>query len=814
MKQIFLFLGLLLPICAFSQLIERFDGPEITTTYPWEGNIEQFAIHEEGKLQFNGSGKSGTASCYVPITYTPDMQWTFDVGLSFKSSNNNHAKIYVYATDTPSSIIYFVQVGHNDHNVSLYRQKGNQTPTRIIAGTKNRLGEEASSIRVKLTLEQNRTWTLYTALSNNEFIREASPYTESTLPDIRPGGKLNITCKYKAKTLNNIVFTFDNIEVLSKITQTPLQPEEPDEPEPDEPSEATPPLLLSLIEEDGQSLRLTFDQAIEPAYSSIRLSDKEADELYITDDKTILKAVWNNKRKKGESYTLQYSGIYDEEGDAECKGNRTFISKLGEETIISPDPEPEPEEPEEPEETDEPDDPTPITPGSILINEIMAKPDENVYPEYVELYNPTSTAYALGNCIFLNGNKQKVLPEVTLPAGSYAVIYHTDKAFPCPEETVLIPIAAFPALNNNGKTLQFKNPSGVLLDEVTYAKAKTGISWERSDNDWHLCTDGNGGTPGTANSPEQIEPDTPEEKPEEPEAPEDKPDKPEDPQPPQVPDGSDIAPGEIIFNELLPNPSVGGSEYIELYNRSAQDKSIAGLSIATRKKDGELSTHYPLASITTEIEAGGYALLSKNTEGVSSFYLIKSPDVLHELKLPILANTSSTLVLFRTGDRTVIDEVNYSVKWHSPSIKNEKGVALERIDTDKPTQDPSNWTSAAEASGYGTPGYENSQQGKPEQPGAVSAIDPPVFSDQTGDYAIAYYLDDAGYNCRAYVFDTSGRQVAQVANHELLGTSGELRWNGHGSDGKKLYPGIYILYVELYHPAGKSKRVKTVFLVK
>ena len=43
------------------------------------------------------------------------------------------------------------------------------------------------------------------------------------------------------------------------------------------------------------------------------------------------------------------------------------------------------------------------------------------------------------------------------------------------------------------------------------------------------------------------------------------------------------------------------------------------------------------------------------------------------------------------------------------SVKNKKGVALERIDPDAATQDAANWTSASETVGYGTPGYQNSQ---------------------------------------------------------------------------------------------------------
>ena len=72
------------------------------------------------------------------------------------------------------------------------------------------------------------------------------------------------------------------------------------------------------------------------------------------------------------------------------------------------------------------------------------------------------------------------------------------------------------------------------------------------------------------------------------------PDNPDDPDIPGVTEP--IQPGEIIINELLLDPYVGGSEYIELYNRSEHSLSLSALSVAIRKSDGTLSTRYPLTS--------------------------------------------------------------------------------------------------------------------------------------------------------------------------------------------------------------------------
>ena len=296
------------------------------------------------------------------------------------------------------------------------------------------------------------------------------------------------------------------------------------------------------------------------------------------------------------------------------------------------------------------------------------------------------------------------------------------------------------------------------------------------------------------------------------------PDEPTIPDTPETPDNnetpieaSSVQPGEIILNELLPAPFAEGSEYIELYNRSQQTLSLTGLALATRKADGSISTLYPLSTITTPLEPGGYVLLSKLLSGVEAFYLISAPQALHEVKLPVLANNGATVVLLRLTDLTVIDEVSYSPKWHDSAIKDPKGVALERLDPDKPTQDATNWHSAAESAGYGTPGYRNSQQLLPSS--TQNGFERPYWSDSERSYLLRYQLADAGYRCRIWVFDPMGRRIAEIANLSTLATEGTLRWDGLGYDGSRPKPGIYIFYAELFLPNGTTHTQREVFLI-
>ena len=646
-------------------------------------------------------------------------------------------------------------------------------------------------VHIKLVLEECNRWTLYTRMSDEDYYIKEGELDDKNLKDIRDSGSLNIICYCKAKSLKNMFFYFDNILVRHELTETPLHPAE----EPDDPSkpDITLPKLLSIEPLTLSDLQFVFDLPVKTEQATFSVSNiGNADHIvYADESRKIVNTHYPAEMKTGEIYTISYSGVMDENGNT--------LGGYSEKVTV-----------EEEGEGDE----EPSGSKAIVINEIMAKPGDGPFFEYVELYNLTDRIFSLNELELWNGNKRKILPDVVLPPHEYALLYNSNIDYS--GDGVAIPIEKFYALNDAGQHLALKTPSGVIIDEVTYEKATSAKSWERSSSGWHLSSDPRGGTPGSVNSSGKGE-----EKPNEPDKPvtPDDPDEPDTPDDPSLPDIT-VEPGEFVFNELLPNPFAGGSEYIELYNRSDRALPVSGLSVAVRKADGTLNTRYPLSSVTATIEADGYVLLTKNLEGVTDFYTIQSPSSLFEVpKLPILANTSSTLVLFRSKDGTVIDEVSYTSKWHASSIKDQKGVSLERIDPDAGTQSPSNWTSASATVGYGTPGYPNSQSDislpdDPDTPDEPTGIKTPQWDESAGHYTISYYLDQPGYNCRAFVFNIAGQRVAQIANHELLGLTGKLTWDGYALSGKQLQTGVYIFYAELYHTSGTVKRYKQVFLVR
>ena len=504
-------------------------------------------------------------------------------------------------------------------------------------------------------------------------------------------------------------------------------------------------------------------------------------------DQSIVNIQLPEPLQDGNEYFFSWSGLYDMDGKPVARQVWSTVYEKEEEEV----------EPETP--------PVSSEPGQVIISEVMANPSGlTAFPqtEYVELENRSATPVSLQGWTFVYDGKETLIEGnyILQPAG-YAVLYRAGREIYAAPPALAIGLIKFPsALANTGRTLALQDATGQLIDEFAYHAARAGVSWERSPGGHHLSADLRGGTPGSPNSqPGEPEPPAPVDPP----APV--------PPVPTVPDVP-VFPGDIVFNELLPNPFTGGSEYIELYNCTGHSIPLSGLAVASRKADGML-TSYPLSALSSAIEGGGYALLTGNRAGVEGYYLLTNPEVVYELKLPKLANTSTALLLIDVGNGgKIIDEVTYSSQWHSPLIKDSKGVALERVNPKKKTQDAANWTSASSLAGYGTPGYQNSQFGK-ESSQSNTGISAPAWSED-GQYRIAYYLESPGYSCRAYIYNTAGYKVADVSNNELLGTSGSITWNGKGSGGTNLAPGIYIFFAELYNPNGKSLQYKKAFLVK
>lgn len=276
-----------------------------------------------------------------------------------------------------------------------------------------------------------------------------------------------------------------------------------------------------------------------------------------------------------------------------------------------------------------------------------------------------------------------------------------------------------------------------------------------------------------------------------------------------------IAPNDIVLNEILFNPVPYGSDFVELYNRSNKVLNVGDLIFANANATGQVSV---AENVLTDylLFPGEYVAVTDNPTQVKTQYYTPSPKHFIQNDLPTYDDSESTVFIF-TGvgglGGTIIDQVTYSNKWHTPLLDDEEGVSLERLSVELPTNDANNWHSAATAVGYATPAYENSNAVQNLQ---TEGTDIFFFSndeytlspdgDGFQDYLLlSYHTDAPGYIANINIYDAQGRLVKTFKRSELLGTDGVLQWDGTQDDETKARLGIYLIRAEVFNAAGTVK---------
>lgn len=274
---------------------------------------------------------------------------------------------------------------------------------------------------------------------------------------------------------------------------------------------------------------------------------------------------------------------------------------------------------------------------------------------------------------------------------------------------------------------------------------------------------------------------------------------------------------DMVINEILFNPKTGANDYVEFYNRSNKIIDASNLYISNSNNNGSSNSLKKISNTPLQIFPGDYIVLTEDAMQLGTNYFIQNSDAVINLSsLPSLPDDKGTVVLLN-AQGIIIDEVNYSEKWHFQLITNNDGVALERIDPSSETQNEQNWHSAASTAGYGTPGYQNSQFKRANNGSATIEITPKIFSldnDGFNDVAtINYNTEQSGYVGNVIIFDAGGNQVRHLVKNAVLAIKGFWSWDGLGENGKKLPIANYIIYAEVFNLEGKKESFKNVVVL-
>jgi hypothetical protein len=275
-------------------------------------------------------------------------------------------------------------------------------------------------------------------------------------------------------------------------------------------------------------------------------------------------------------------------------------------------------------------------------------------------------------------------------------------------------------------------------------------------------------------------------------------------------------PADVVINEILFNPQTNGNDYIELYNNSNKIIDCKQLFIANRNSTNAIDNIKACSAENYLLFPADYVVVTESKALVLNNYIAQNPKAFLEIPTLPSYNTDKGNVLLLNAQGIVIDDVAYTDKWHFDLLTDVKGIALERIQFNQPTQDKNNWHSAAKSVGYGTPTFKNSQQGVTTIAGNITLSNQRISPNNDGfeDFVqINYNFANPGNVANITIFDAAGRTVKYLQRNALCGTSGAFKWDGLNEKMQQLNTGVYIILTNIFNTQGQKAQYKNTIVV-
>ncbi|MCR5644853.1 MAG: lamin tail domain-containing protein [Bacteroidales bacterium] len=286
-----------------------------------------------------------------------------------------------------------------------------------------------------------------------------------------------------------------------------------------------------------------------------------------------------------------------------------------------------------------------------------------------------------------------------------------------------------------------------------------------------------------------------------------------------------ITSGDILINEILFNPISPCPDFVELYNPTDKTFDLSELKLGAIRESFPEPADTTLKTITDNSQLllpASYLLLSTDGFTVCQHYGCEPDNYFDMESFPSYPNSGGTaLIMSRQG--IVVDQMDYNEQMHYPLLKETKGVSLERVSWETPSNQPDNWHSAAETAHFGTPGLPNSMMPaahetaeSSENPETIQ-VEPQVFSPDGDGFddncLVTYQLDTTGCTLNAYVFSADGKLIRHLVKGQLVSDQGNFVWNGLDSQGSRVPIGIYIVLTEVFDMQGNLKTYKNAVAV-
>ncbi|MEO5910178.1 MAG: lamin tail domain-containing protein [Pelobium sp.] len=277
------------------------------------------------------------------------------------------------------------------------------------------------------------------------------------------------------------------------------------------------------------------------------------------------------------------------------------------------------------------------------------------------------------------------------------------------------------------------------------------------------------------------------------------------------------AKNDVLINEILFNPRIGGVDYVEVYNNSDKILDFKNLKIASvNDKDSVINIKNISPTILLFLPKT-FWVITTNPDTVKSQYFTAHPNNFIKLASLPAYNDDSGKAVILNKDNTRIDQLNYNENMHFALLKDLNGISLERSNFNQPTNAQGNFRSAAASVGYGTPGDKNSQFLEDVTTVEEISLASQTFSPDNDGFEdvlqIIYQFTQPNYAANITIYNDQGKMVKKLIRNETIATSGQWIWDGLDENNNKVKTGIYIIYAELFDLNGNVKKYKKTAVV-
>jgi hypothetical protein len=834
--------GLLIAQHALAQLSDTFSDGEFANAPAWSGNQTSFVV-ENQELRLKTEAVAGNAFLSVSSNAIQNASWECVVRMEFNPSGTNRAQIYI-VSDSENLLAslngYFVMIGDTPDEISLYRQSG-LTKTKIIDGMNGRVNLSIVNTRIKVTRDDQGNWELFSDVGLTGTYLSEGTFADNTFTQ---SSWLGVLCTYTATRSDD--FYFDDF-VVTGSTETDI----------------TPPQVEGLNVTSSQSIELIFSEPLDRSTAELESNyvvlsgSMHPDEAILDAEEKKVSLSFVQNFANAKDVKLSISKVKDRSGNEMVAVEKTFfyfqpVEATSKDIIITEifaDPEPSQGLPaaefiEILNRSEKVFDlsgwsigdqsakailsSTYLFPGEYLV--ITTTGSVALFHESVKIVGVTSfpslnnsgdvilfkeasgkliDAVGYSETWYHDSNKQTggwslelIDPQNTCSEsdnwtasederggtpGEQNSVMANKPDIAGPRIVSILPVSSRELLvrfnekleNLSLSTQQFGIVPAIPIAEASFADSmltSVTVSLDQSLDSTttyaltvHDLRDCAGnliqeqfssikfGVPQTATQ------------------------------------------NDIIINEILFNPKPTGVDFVELYNSSSKFINLKSVTIISGNEDV-----ISLSGDDRLLPPYHYVVVTPDPDVIIGHYPSSLESAFCELaNMPSMNDDEGNIKL--VSGEIVIDSFSYSKSMHSLFLKDDEGVSLERISFSEETNDPANWKSAASVAGFATPGFTNSNSRAEVTTDGEVTVEPEAFSplESPHDFVLIHYkFDTGGYVANVDVVDAYGHMIYNLANNELLGTSGFFRWDGNHVDGRKARVGYYMVRFEVFDATG------------